>query len=230
MRRFTIWTLALVALAIYLIVSAFVPVFAMFDVFDHVYLLLAIFFVLLGLGGRNRSIFLVFLGLAFLSPYFHDLLPINYAEWTLFGGVLLLGLVLDQVFKPKSLSHKILDETDSGNVHDGRQLLAKAFFSDNKCRSQSQALDDVAVDVQFGSLKLDLKQAQFMTDAPIINVSANFGEVKIRLPEGYSVDTSGLNTTFADVSIEELYLADKASAVTVRLMGSLLCAELDIVY
>ncbi len=78
------------------IATAFIP--DLYLAFNYK-LILALLFVLLSWQSKGK--FLFFLGLAFLSTYIHDLFRLDYSEWTLFVGILILGIAVDRLSKPK---------------------------------------------------------------------------------------------------------------------------------
>ena len=115
-------------------------------------------------------------GMAFLSTYIHDLFRLDYSEWTLFVGILILGIAVDRLSKPsykKKFSYKVSKEHE-------REIFAKTLFSESVQVVTSQNLETVYANADFGRLTLDLRQAQFMTDRPQIVVQANFSQVIIR--------------------------------------------------
>ena len=91
------------------IATAFYSRFA-FWLFNYK-LILALLFVLLSWQSKGK--FLFFLGMAFLSTYIHDLFRLDYSEWTLFVGILILGIAMDRLSKPsykKKFSYKVSKE------------------------------------------------------------------------------------------------------------------------
>ena len=89
MRRFNAWTFVLLILAACFIASAFIPDFWQLINYNLIFLL-----VFFSFGILNKRPLLIFLGMAFLSPYLHDLLNIDFAQWDLFSGIFLMGLAL----------------------------------------------------------------------------------------------------------------------------------------
>ena len=186
MRRFNAGVITLLIIAAYFIATAFIP--DLYLAFNYK-LILALLFVLLSWQSKGK--FLFFLGMAFLSTYIHDLFRLDYSEWTLFVGILILGIAVDRLSKP---SYK------------------KNFSSQN--------LETVYVNADFGRLTLDLRQAQFMTDRPQIVVQANFSQVIIRVPKDWQVDTHGLHTSLAGVKGYDSLGERDLSSTTVSLTGS----------
>ncbi|MFC3932773.1 hypothetical protein ACVR0S_08570 [Streptococcus dentapri] len=226
MKRYSIWTFALLLLAAYFIVSAFVPNLHLVFNFDLVF---ALFCLIIGLP--NRNIFMAFLGLAFLSNYVHDLANLNYSEWTLFVGILLLGIVVNQVFKPKRPVSKfyISKKGQTSYADDEREVYAKTFFSENSYYITSQNLDRVYADAKFGELNIDLCQAQFMTDSPEINIQVNFGEANIRIPRNWRINDNHLSRPFASLEIRGSHLSDEKD-ITVKLKGNVAFGQVNIIY
>ena len=181
-------------------------------VFTLLKLILALLFVLLSWQSKGK--FLFFLGMAFLSTYIHDLFRLDYSEWTLFVGILILGIAVDRLSKPsykKKFSYKVSKEHE-------REIFAKTLFSESVQVVTSQNLETVYAD--FGRLTLDLCQAQFMTDRPQIVVQANFSQVIIRVPKDWQVDTHGLHTSLAGVKGYDGLGERELSSTTVSLTGS----------
>ena len=90
MKRFNARAFLLLLLAACFIASAFIPDFWIMVNYNLV------FFVAFSCFGiLNRRPLLIFLGLAFLSPYVHDLLNLDFAQWNLFSGIFLIGLALE---------------------------------------------------------------------------------------------------------------------------------------
>ena len=83
MKRFNARAFLLLLLAACFIASAFIPDFWIMVNYNLVF-----FVAFFCFGILNRRPLLIFLGLAFLSPYVHDLLNLDFAQWNLFSGIL----------------------------------------------------------------------------------------------------------------------------------------------
>ena len=108
MRRFNAGVITLLIIAAYFIATAFIP--DLYLAFNYK-LILTLLFVLLSWQSKGK--FLFFLGMAFLSTYIHDLFRLDYSEWTLFVGILILGIAVDRLSKPsykKNFSYKVSKE------------------------------------------------------------------------------------------------------------------------
>lgn len=211
MKRFNSGVITLLIIAAYFIATAFIP--DLYLAFNYK-LILALFFVLLSCESKGK--FLFFLGLAFLSTYIHDLFHLDYSEWTLFVGILILGIAVDRFSKPgfkKNMSYKVTKGRE-------REIFAKSLFSESVQVVTSQNLETVYANADFGRLILDLRQAQFMTDRPQIVVHANFSQVVIRVPEDWQVDTDGLHISIVGIQYEEDFGEHDLSSTTVYLTGS----------
>ena len=99
MRRFNAGVITLLIIAAYFIATAFIP--DLYLAFNYK-LILALLFVLLSWQSKGK--FLFFLGMAFLSTYIHDLFRLDYSEWTLFVGILILGIAVDRLSKPSDFT------------------------------------------------------------------------------------------------------------------------------
>lgn len=211
MKRFNSGVITLLIIAAYFIATAFIP--DLYLAFNYK-LILALFFVLLSWQSKGK--FLFFLGLAFLSTYIHDLFRLDYSEWTLFVGILILGIAVDRFSKPgfkKNMSYKVTKGRE-------REIFAKSLFSESVQVVTSQNLETVYANADFGRLTLNLCQAQFMTDRPQIVVQANFSQVIIRVPKDWQVDTHGLHTSLAGVKGYDSLGERELSSTTVSLTGS----------
>ncbi|EQC74965.1 hypothetical protein [Streptococcus sp. HSISS3] len=219
MKRFNSGVITLLIIAAYFIATAFIP--DLYLAFNYK-LILALFFVLLSWQSKGK--FLFFLGLAFLSTYIHDLFRLDYSEWTLFVGILILGIAVDRFSKPgfkKNMSYKVTKGRE-------REIFAKSLFSESVQVVTSQNLETVYANADFGRLTLDLRQAQFMTDRPQIVVQANFSQVIIRVPKGWQVDTDGLHTSLAGVKGYDSLGERELSSTTVSLTGSVSFGQVTI--
>ena len=150
MRRFNAGVITLLIIAAYFIATAFIP--DLYLAFNYK-LILALLFVLLSWQSKGK--FLFFLGMAFLSTYIHDLFRLDYSEWTLFVGILILGIAVDRLSKPsykKNFSYKVSKEHE-------REIFAKTLFSESVQVVTSQNLETVYANADFGRLTLDLRQA-----------------------------------------------------------------------
>lgn len=211
MKRFNSGVITLLIIASYFIATAFIP--DLYLAFNYK-LILALFFVLLSWESKGK--FLFFLGLAFLSTYIHDLFRLDYSEWTLFVGILILGIAVDRFSKPgfkKNMSYKVTKGRE-------REIFAKSLFSESVQVVTSQNLETVYANADFGRLTLDLRKAQFMTDRPQIVVQANFSQVVIRVPKDWQVDTDGLHISIVGIQYEEDFGEHDLSSTTVYLTGS----------
>lgn len=219
MKRFNSGVITLLIVAAYFIATAFIP--DLYLAFNYK-LILALFFVLLSWQSKGK--FLFFLGLAFLSTYIHDLFRLDYSEWTLFVGILILGIAVDRFSKPgfkKKMSYKVTKGRE-------REIFAKSLFSESVQVVTSQNLETVYANADFGRLTLDLRQAQFMTDRPQIVVQANFSQVVIRVPKDWQVDTDGLHVSIIGVKYEEDFGEHDLSSTTVYLTGSVSFGQVTI--
>lgn len=211
MKRFNSGVITLLIIAAYFIATAFIP--DLYLAFNYK-LILALFFVLLSWESKGK--FLFFLGLSFLSTYIHDLFRLDYSEWTLFVGILILGIAVDRFSKPgfrKNLSYKVTKGRE-------REIFAKSLFSKSVQVVTSQNLETVYANADFGRLTLDLRKAQFMTDRPQIVIQANFSQVVIRVPKDWQVDTDGLHISIVGIQYEEDFGEHDLSSTTVYLTGS----------
>ena len=93
MERFNLRSFLLLLLAACFIASAFIPDFWIMVNYNLVF-----FVAFFCFGILNRRPLLIFLGLAFLSPYIHDLLDLDFAQWNLFSGIFLIGLALELLY------------------------------------------------------------------------------------------------------------------------------------
>ena len=217
MKRFNSGVITLLIIAAYFIATAFIP--DLYLAFNYK-LILALLFVLLSWQSKGK--FLFFLGMAFLSTYIHDLFRLDYSEWTLFVGILILGIAVDRLSKPsykKKFSYKVSKEHE-------REIFAKTLFSVQVVTSQN--LETVYANADFGRLTLDLRQAQFMTDRPQIVVQANFSQVIIRVPKDWQVDTHGLHTSLAGVKGYDSLGERELSSTTVSLTGSVSFGQITV--
>lgn len=219
MKRFNSGVITLLIVAAYFIATAFIP--DLYLAFNYK-LILALFFALLSWQSKGK--FLFFLGLAFLSTYIHDLFRLDYSEWTLFVGILILGIAVDRFSKPgfkKNMSYKVTKGRE-------REIFAKSLFSESVQVVTSQNLETVYANADFGRLTLDLRKAQFMTDRPQIVIQANFSQVVIRVPKGWQVDTDGLHISIIGVKYEEDFGEHDLSSTTVYLTGSVSFVQVTI--
>ncbi len=119
MKRFNA---GVITLLIMLPILSRQPLFQILYLAFNYKLILALLFVLLSWQSKGR--FLFFLGMAFLSTYIHDLFRLDYSEWTLFVGILILGIAVDRLSKPsykKNFSYKVSKEHE-------REIFAKTLF------------------------------------------------------------------------------------------------------
>ena len=219
MKRFNSGVITLLIIAAYFIATAFIP--DLYLAFNYK-LILALFFVLLSWQSKGK--FLFFLGLAFLSTYIHDLFHLDYSEWTLFVGILILGIAVDRFSKPgfkKNMSYKVTKGRE-------REIFAKSLFSESVQVVTSQNLETVYANADFGRLTLDLREAQFMTDRPQIVIQANFSQVVIRVPKDWQVDTDGLHISIIGVKYEEDFGEHDLSSTTVYLTGAVSFGQVTI--
>ena len=88
MKRFNARAFLLLLLAACFIASAFIPDFWIMVNYNLVF-----FVAFFCFGILNKRPLLIFLGLAFLSPYIHDLLNLDFAQWNLFSGIFFMAVV-----------------------------------------------------------------------------------------------------------------------------------------
>lgn len=225
MKRFNAWTLVLLILAACFIASAFIPDFWIMVNYNLIF-----FLTFFSFGILNKRPLIVFLGLAFLSPYVHDLLNLDFAQWNLFIGIFLIGLALEFLFGNNQKKGLTKDYKVNTNDQEGPHISVKTYMGDDRYRIYSQEVETVDINLAFGELWLDLSQVKFASDRVAVRVDAKFGEVHIRLPQGCLVDTTGISHPLSSLKVD-LFESDLDQVETrLHLNGSLLCTELEVEY
>ena len=135
-------------------------------------------------GILNRRPLLIFLGLAFLSPYVHDLLDLDFAQWNLFSGIFLIGLALEFLYGNRQRKGLTKNYKVNKNDQEGPHISVKTYMAEDRYRIYSQEVETVDMNMAFGELWLDLSQASFASSQLAVHLDAKFGEVHIRLPHG----------------------------------------------
>ena len=135
-------------------------------------------------GILNRRPLLIFLGLAFLSPYVHDLLDLDFAQRNLFSGIFLIGLALEFLYGNRQKKGLTKDYKVNKNDQEGPHISVKTYMAEDRYRIYSQEVETVDMNMAFGELWLDLSQASFASSQVAVHLDAKFGEVHIRLPHG----------------------------------------------
>jgi hypothetical protein len=87
----------------------------------------------------------------------------------------------------------MLTRTAGGAVaaHPAEQIRAWALFSGREIASHARPLRHAALTAMFGGVDLDLTDAQVPAEGLVIEATAAFGGVEIKVPQGWRVDMSG---------------------------------------
>ena len=211
MKRFNARAFLLLLLAACFIASAFIPDFWIMVNYNLVF-----FVAFFCFGILNRRPLLIFLGLAFLSPYVHDLLDLDLALEFLYGNRQKKGLTKD---------YKV-----NKNDQEGPHISVKTYMAEDRYRIYSQEVETVDMNMAFGELWLDLSQASFASSQVAVHLDAKFGEVHIRLPHACVMDTTGISHPLSSVKVDRFESDLEQVETRLHLSGSLFCTELEVVY
>ena len=225
MERFNLRSFLLFLLAACFIASAFIPDFWIMVNYNLVFF--AAFF---SFGILNKRPLIVFLGLAFLSPYVHDLLNLDFAQWNLFSGIFLIGLALEFFLGNNQKKGLTKDYKVNKNDQEGPHISVKTYMGEDRYRIYSQEVETVDINLAFGELWLDLSQAKFSSDRVAVHVDAKFGEIHIRLPQGCAMDTTGISHPLSSIKVDHFESDLEQVETSLHLNGSLLCTELEVEY
>lgn len=225
MRRLNVWTFVLLILATCFIASAFIPDFWQLINYNLIFLL-----VFFSFGILNKRPLLIFLGLAFLSPYLHDLLNLDFAQWNLFSGIFLIGLALEFLFGSHQKKGLTKDYKVNKNDQEGPHISVKTYMAEDRYRIYSQEVETVDMNLAFGELWLDLSQAKFASDRVDVHIDAKFGEIHIRLPQGCVMDTTGISHPLSSIKVDRFESDLEQVETRLHLSGSLFCTELEVEY
>lgn len=225
MKRFNAWTFLLLILAACFIASAFIPDFWIMVNYNLIF-----FSVFFSFGILNKRPLIVFLGLAFLSPYVHDLLNLDFAQWNLFSGIFLIGLALEFLLGNNQKKGLTKDYKVNKNDQEGPHISVKTYMGEDRYRIYSQEVETVDINLAFGELWLDLSQTKFASDRVAVHVDAKFGEVHIRLPQGCVMDTTGISHPLSSINVDHFESDLEQVETRLHLSGSLFCTELEVKY
>ncbi|WP_294051603.1 hypothetical protein [Streptococcus sp.] len=225
MRRFNVWTCFLLLLAASFIASAFIPDFWIMVNYNLIF-----FLVFFSFGILNKRPLLIFLGLAFLSPYVHDLLDLDFAQWNLFSGIFLIGLALEFLYGNRQKKGLTKDYKVNKNDQEGPHISVKTYMAEDRYRIYSQEVETVDLNMAFGELWLDLSQASFASSQVAVHLDAKFGEVHIRLPHGCVMDTTGISHLLSSIKVDHFESDLEQVETRLDLTGGLLCTELTVEY
>lgn len=225
MERFNLRFFLLLLLAACFIASAFIPDFWIMVNYNLIF-----FSAFFSFGILNKRPLIVFLGLAFLSPYVHDLLNLDFAQWNLFSGIFLIGLALEFLLGNNQKKGLTKDYKVNKNDQEGPHISVKTYMGEDRYRIYSQEVETVDINLAFGELWLDLSQAKFSSDRVAVHVDAKFGEIHIRLPQGCVMDTTGISHPLSSIKVDHFESDLEQVETSLHLNGSLLCTELEVEY
>ncbi|HFI0150109.1 TPA: LiaF domain-containing protein [Streptococcus suis] len=201
MKKSYSWQIILVILALYLILLAFFPNLSV--IFDYFRLTLVISLAFLWLGTEHKNAILFFIGLAFSALYINELVPYGYHTFNiapLFLGILVLGLAIHSINKKRSY-HKMIETAASATTiisNDAEFLHLEANFTNRYEYSNSNALKAVNSKAFFGTVVIDLTEAQFEKELTYITIKQTLSTTTIRLPKSVAV-TNGLKSGLGEV-------------------------------
>ncbi|MGT2948946.1 LiaF domain-containing protein [Streptococcus devriesei] len=233
MKKEYSWYFLLLLLALYFIAIAFFP--ALHLILDGM-LVLALLFAFFGISSHNFVLF--FIGLGFLSIYLKDLFHFTYSTGPLFAGLVLIGVILHNLIRPrssytyksKSTSHRHFEGEKNANYIDNEtDLYLRTFFSENTTYVTSKQLTNVYINTKFGEQSIDFTQAQFMTDSPEIRLDVAFGQTNIRIPGNWRI-VNKTSTPFAAISYSGSHDTSSDDLVSVALTGTVAFGEAVIQY
>ena len=135
MKRFNARAFLLLLLAACFIASAFIPDFWIMVNYNLVF-----FVAFFCFGILNKRPLLIFLGLAFLSPYVHDLLNLDFAQWNLFSGIFLIGLALELFYGRSPKKGLTKDYKVNKNDQEGPHISVKTYMAEDRYRISGQCL------------------------------------------------------------------------------------------
>jgi hypothetical protein len=97
---------------------------------------------------------------------------------------------------PIAIGIGLLFETDLAwhvgiKVHDRAGLKESAVFSGGKRVIVDQNFRGAKYDAVFGGFELDLRRAQIVEDAAVLDLNAVFGGIEVKVPESWSVVMKG---------------------------------------
>ena len=181
-------------------------------------------------GILNRRALLICPGWTFLSPYVHDLLDLDFAQWNLFSGIFLIGLALEFLYGNRQKKGLTKDYKVNKNDQEGPHISVKTYMAEDRYRIYSQEVETVDMNMAFGELWLDLSQASFASSQVAVHLDAKFGEVHIRLPHACVMDTTGISHPLSSVKVD-CFESDLEQVETrLHLSGSLFSTELEVEY
>lgn len=225
MKRFNARAILLLLLAACFIASAFIPDFWIMVNYNLVF-----FVAFFCFGILNRRPLLIFLGLAFLSPYVHDLLNLDFAQWNLFSGIFLIGLALELFYGRSEKKGLTKDYKVNKNDQEGPHISVKTYMAEDRYRIYSQEVETIDMNLAFGELWLDLSQASFASDQVAVHLDAKFGEVHIRLPHDCVMDATEISHPLSSVKVDRFESDIEQVETRLHLSGSLFCTELEVEY
>ena len=76
---------------------------------------------------------------------------------------------------------------------------ALAIFGQVQRRVAGQLPDPLQINATFGSCEFDLREAELKAKPARIEAAAIFGSIELRVPQNWSLDTSGVTATFGSV-------------------------------
>lgn len=156
----------------------------------------------------NSLLFLI--GAALLMPYYFESVTFKTTMYIV-GAVLLIFIALRIIFSPYIRKRKRerfrarvnIDMDKNSNTVNGAadpEANYSANFSSKTVDFDNREFNGAALDVSFGSIKLDLRRAVISHDADVV-VSARFGGVEILLPDNVGA-VDKCDSTFGGVDIK----------------------------
>ncbi len=99
-----------------------------------------------------------------------------------------------------------------------------ALFSSMRPGQISLLDSEVTLNAWLGDVKLDLVGAQYVSPETVVHIGGMMCDVKIRVPEGVSVDTSGITLILGDSKADGIV----PGSVNLKLVGTLIMGDLKI--
>ena len=191
--------LLLLALAAWIIVCAFMEMSVFFEGWWTLFLIIPAIYGFINDGFNLFNTILFLIGGALLVPYYVDV-DLKKIFYIIFA-VLLVALALRIILKPTIVEHKRKKATEAISGSSDSNVDYSVKFSSKNIKFDGQEFNGAALEVNFGSITLDLSHAVVSHDVDLF-VNVSFGSVEIILPDNVGVDDK-VKSNFGGTDIKE---------------------------
>jgi hypothetical protein len=165
------------------------------------------------------GIILIIIGVVFMLMKW-DIL--DWSAWKILAGVLIIFVGLWIIFRPRFGFHfRNIPEIKSDDLD------AFALFSECKRRIESKAFRGGKATAIFGSVNLDLEDAQLEGNKAAVELTTLFGSIEMRVPREWNVEIDS-NAILGSIDDKRKIRPSELADITLFLKGTAILGSIEV--